>query len=144
MNQLLKSFNIGFDAAIIKMLQQAITSFIETNEKIETLKQRNRSYKNEPNGNYRTRKCNKQKKNKISLDGLNIKGEMAEDGSSELEDTLAKFLQSEQQIESQTAHLCFFKVPEEESRTQRYRKKWLKTPQIGERHKPNIQETEQT
>ena len=45
---------------VLKQLQQTITSSLETNEKIESLskKKEKRSYKKEPNGNYRTEKHN--------------------------------------------------------------------------------------
>lgn len=49
---MLELSDTNFKSAMIKILQQAVTYSLETNEKVENLSKRNRSYKKEPNGNY--------------------------------------------------------------------------------------------
>lgn len=59
----------GFGAPTMKMLQQTIMNVLKTNDKNRKRQQRYRRHKEDPNGNFRTEKCNT--KIKRSLDGLN-------------------------------------------------------------------------
>ena len=71
------------------MLQYSMTNYLETNGKInyhskkEKKKERKRTYKKEPNGNYRNKKYYNIKR-KPSLDGYNSKVEIKEIRNSEL------------------------------------------------------------
>lgn len=68
MNMMLKLFSKSFKTVVIKTPQQATTNSLETKEK-STISQRNRSYKKEPYGNYRTIQS---LKTQNSLDGLTV------------------------------------------------------------------------
>ena len=88
-------------AAIIKMLQSEIISKLETSEKAESLskeieksQQRNRRYKEEPNGILKLNNTMPEIKN--SLDGYNSRMDLKEKRISEFEDKTVEITQSEQ------------------------------------------------
>lgn len=66
----------NFKASVIKILQWAITNTPETNEKTES-QQRNKRYKEQRSGNFRTEKIQQPKL--TSLDGLNSKMSITEE-----------------------------------------------------------------
>lgn len=72
-------------AALIKVVQQAITNYLGTNERNENLRKIIEVIKN-PNGNHRTKVI---KSNiKYTLDGFSVRVEMTNDRISELEDRI--------------------------------------------------------
>lgn len=73
-------------AALIKMVQQAITNYLGTNERNENLRKIIEVIKN-PNGNHRTKKAIKSNI-KYTLDGFSVRVEMTNDRISELEDRI--------------------------------------------------------
>lgn len=83
--------------------------------------------------------------NETLLNGLNIKLEVTEDGTSELKNMPITFLPYKQQQENKIANICIIKVPKEDSGTLKvFFFKQLKIPQIGERYRPKIQDPEQS